>query len=329
MNKVRCAVIGCGSMAGSLVQHIPDMSNATLVAGYDPDPNQSRALTEKYGGEPIDDLGTLLARDDIDAVIVATPGFAHTEAVERAFAAGKHVFVEKPMALTPDECDRMIRARDATGKKLMVGQVLRYIGVFNYTRELLAAGKLGDIIAVRITRTSSGWGGAGRSWRNREDLSGGVLFEFSVHELDFMMSLVGDAKTVYAISHTTKNAEWDYPDLYMLNIGFRSGAMGQLTAGIADPVGHYGGEIIGTKGAVHFDARKGSVVARIDGEDAKTLSYADIEPIEAPVRREVREFIEAVLDDTPVTIPGEEGRRVVRLAHAAKESAREGRIVSF
>lgn len=329
MNEVRFAVIGCGSMAESLVQHIPDIPNATLVAGYDSDANQSRALTEKYGGEPVDDLDALFARADVDAVIVATPGFAHTEAVERAFAAGKHVFVEKPMALTPDECDRMIRARDAAGKKLMVGQVLRYIGVFNYTRELHAAGKLGDIIAVRITRTSSGWGGAGRSWRNREDLSGGVLFEFSVHELDFMMSLVGDAESVHAISHSTENAEWDYPSLYMLNIGFRSGAMGQLMEGIADPIGHYGGEIIGTKGAVHFDARNGSLVSKIDGEDAKTLSYSDIEPAEAPVRREVREFVEAVLNDTPVTIPGEEGRRVIRLAYAAKQSAREGRIVSL
>ena len=328
MAETKCALIGCGSMGSDLARHFVTVPGASIVACVDTDADWAAKRGAEFGAEHGADIESMLGRGDIDAVIVASPGFAHAEHVVASLEAGKNVFCEKPLALVPSECERMIRARDAAGRILMVGQVLRYIGVFNYTRDLVAGGALGEIATLRITRTSSGWGGAWQPWRNKEALSGGVLFEFSVHELDFMMCLAGDPASVYATSSSTTDAPVDYPDTYQLSIRFESGAMGQLTAGIADHIGRYGGEIMGTRGSVHFDMRAGEILTKVGDDELETIS-PDSFDLENPVRRELREFVEAVRGDGPVTIPAEDGMRVVRLAHAAKTSAREGRVVEL
>lgn len=327
-SSVGFGLIGCGTMGASLVESLVEIDGVKLAGVMDSDPKQAASIADKYGGVATTNLDEMLARPDIDAVIIASPGFLHREHAERSFAAGKHVFCEKPMALNPADCEAMIRARDASGKKLMIGQVLRYIGVFNYTREFQAAGKLGDVVSLRITRSSGGWGGWWRSWRSKEELSGGVLFEFSVHEMDFMMDIAGDAASVYAVSKGTQTDKVDYETMYMLTTRFESGAIGQLSAGIADPIGKYCGEFVGTKGAVHFDASRGELVSKTGDEDAQTIRLDSLD-YEKPVRREIREFVDAIRNDTDVTIPGEEGLRVIRVADAARTSAKTGKTIEL
>jgi UDP-N-acetylglucosamine 3-dehydrogenase len=323
-----CGLVGCGSMGESLVSHLPGLPNARLVAVTDENAAQAQGVVDRIGGDVASSLNDLLSRDDIQAVFIATPGFSHADITEKAFAAGKHVFSEKPMALNPADCECMISARDATGRKLMVGQVLRYIGVFEYTRRLQMDGRLGEIGTLRITRTANGWGSASRPWRDSERICGGLLCEFGVHELDFMMTLAGEAKSVHAVSRKIRDGGYDYHDMYQINILFHSGATGQLTAGIADPIGIYNGEIVGSDGAVHFDMSLGQIKSRVGDADVIVMDPSEFD-YENPVRREVREFVEAVLDDTPVTIPGEDGLRVIRLVDAARCSALEGRVIEL
>ena len=328
MEEVRFGVVGCGPMGTDLARNAAELPGVSIAAAVDVDPEAARVLVEECGGEAMAAVGPLLERGDVDAVIVATPGFTHADLVVSALAAGKHVFCEKPMALIPADCERMIDAGKAAGKKLMIGQVLRYIHVFAYTGELVRQGRLGDVSSIRITRTSAGWGGAMRPWRNYKIKSGGVLFEVSVHELDFMMHVAGGIEAVHAFANHTAVKEIDYPDTLMLNLRFAGGAIGQLTAGLADRIGRYSGEIAGTEGAVHFDAHLGEIRVKLGSEEMKTVTFDELE-LEHPVRREMREFVEAVRSDAAVTIPGEDGLRVVRVADAAYRSIAEGRVIAI
>jgi predicted dehydrogenase len=326
MDGPRLAVIGCGPMGGDLARNAARIAGVDVVATTDVDRNAARKLAGELGSETTADADELLSRDDVDAVIVATPGFTHRDIVVSAFEAGKHVFCEKPMALDPADCLAMIDAGKKAGKKLMIGQVLRYVHAFAYTSDLVRQGKLGDVVYARITRTCNGWGQNIRDWRKMRAKSGGVLFEFSVHELDFMMHVAGDIRQVHALANRTSAEDIDYPDTLVLNLSFASGAIGQLTAGLADPIGMYGGEIVGTEGAVQFDAGRSELVSRIGSRKPKVIKFDQLD-LEPPVARELREFVESVRDDLPVTIPGEDGMRVVAVAYAAYRSVDQGRCV--
>ena len=327
MDTIGIAVIGCGPMGQSLAVQAATIEDVNVVALADVDQAKAEEVRAELGTGAVVPPEKVLEMDEVDAVVVATPGWTHSDIVVEAFSAGKHVFVEKPMALANEDCVRMIEAGKSAGKKLMVGQVLRYYTPFVHIGEMRKAGKLGEISAVRITRTGFGWGGWLRPWRTKASQCGGVLFEFSVHEMDFMMSLVGDAAVVHAFANHTVIKEVDYPDMIGVNIQFASGAIGQMNAGIADRVGTYNGEIIGTEGTVHFNSRKSEIITRFGNDEPETIPYADLADREQPVRRELREFVEAVVNDTPVTIPGEEGYRVVRVANAAVASSARGEVI--
>jgi predicted dehydrogenase len=327
MSKVGIAIIGCGPMGRDLAEAAATIDSARISAVVDTDTKLVSELAQKHGCDALTSTGEVFARDDVDAVIIATPGFTHADITIAAFAAGKHVFVEKPMALLDGDCQRMIAAAEQAEKKLMVGQVLRYIVPFVHIRSLLDEGKFGDLVSLRITRSGFGWGSWVRPWRTKAAQAGGVLFEFSVHEIDFMMHLAGDVAGVFANASHRVIKEVDYPDTWMLNLQFTNGAIGQLSAGIADRVGTYHGEIVGTKGAVHFNSSDAQIVTALDGEEKATIAYSDIDT-EKAVEREVREFVEAVRDDTAVTIPGQHGARVVRVANAAIASYARGETVA-
>jgi predicted dehydrogenase len=314
-------------MGRDLISQAKSLSDiAEVVAVCDIDAALAKKTAFELGSEAMTSSAELIARDDVNALFVATPGYLHAEPVLAAAGAGKHVFVEKPMALRVEDCQAMIDAADSNGVKLMVGQVLRYTDVFQFARDHIAAGDLGEVFAARITRTGSGWGSWGRSWRTKKEQSGGVLFEFSVHELDFMRCCLGDAESVYAVESHRVHHDLDYADTCFLTIRFRSGGLGQLAAGLADHVGTYRGEILGTDGAIHFDKSAGSVRYRFGDQETQSM---DINALETPsaVNREVREFIEAVGGDGAVTIPGKEGMAVVEIASGAGVSAQTGEVV--
>ncbi len=328
MDELRFALVGSGPMGADLARSAVGLDGVGMAVAADVDPDAARKLADELGADATADPYVAMRRADVDAVIVATPGSTHADLVVAAFGAGKHVFCEKPMALDPADCRRMIEAGQNAGRKLMIGQVLRYIHVFSYTGDLMQKGALGDVACIRITRTCGGWGGAGRAWRNVMAKSGGVLFEFSVHELDFMMHVAGDVEAVHAFANHTSVEDVDYPDSLVLNLRFASGAIGQLTAGLADRIGCYSGEILGTDGAVHFDAQRGEIRSQSGSDDVATIAFDDLN-LENPVGREIREFFDSVRTDSPVTIPGEDGMRVVAVADAAYRSLSEGRIVSL
>ena len=287
----------------------------------------ARKLADELGARMFEDYREMLAGDTIDAAIVAVPNFLHAETAIEAAASGKHVFCEKPMALTVDDCDRMIEAAKSSNVKLAVGQVLRYLPVFSKVKEIVDSGILGAPFSIVIHRLSSGSWGNPQHWRMKAELCGGMLYELNIHELDYMRYICGDVDSVSAVmGNYLQTDSRDYEDTAHIMLHFENGGAGTLIAGQCSSMGGFDGKIHCEKGTIHFDNGKSLVVYKpFDGE-AVTLEKEDIKS-EPGVRRELRYFVEAINQDGEPGVSGEEGRKAIEIVQAAYISSSEKREV--
>ena len=154
---VKIGIIGCGKIAQ--LRHLPEYStnpNAKLVGYYDKNIDRAGKMAEKYGGKVYETYFELLNDPEIDAVSVCVENRNHAEITNAALYAGKHVLVEKPMAVTLAECESMVAAAEFNGKYLMVGHNMRFDPVHRRAKELLKNGVIGDVITFRTTIGNAG-----------------------------------------------------------------------------------------------------------------------------------------------------------------------------
>jgi len=195
MDKIKVAVIGCGTIANSA--HIPSyMANDTCEIKYFCDiiPERADAAVAKYGcGKAIYDYKEVLADPEIEAVSVCTPNMMHKTISIDALKAGKHVLCEKPAARIYSEALEMQQVQHETGKTLNIGVVNRFNTTVNKIKALIDAGELGEVYHVyasfRAHRSIPGLGGA---FTTKEIAGGGALIDWGVHYLDIVMYCTGD-----------------------------------------------------------------------------------------------------------------------------------------
>ena len=326
--EVRVGLIGSGNMGSGLARACSRLENAIVAAVADP-AAAAEKLADELGAKAFGDYEDMLAKGDVDAVIVAVPNFLHAEVSIAAARSGKHVFCEKPMAPTIGDCDRMIESAEENNVKLMIGQVLRYLPVFLKMKEIIDSGILGEPFSIYISRLGGGSWGNPQSWRMKAALCGGILYEISVHELDYMRHICGDVDSVSAFmgNYVQRDAR-DYEDTAHVLLHFRSGAIGTLIEGQCSSLGGYEGKIHCRKGTMHFDNGKNLVTYKtFDGEPV-SLGAEDMKT-ESGVSRELRYFIEAIIEDKEPAIPGEEGRKVIEIVQAAYRSAEQGKGIKL
>jgi predicted dehydrogenase len=321
-------------MGKSLAGGVAACEDGRIAAVADPGDGVAEAAAEEIGDGDVDayeNVGEMLEREDIPAVIVAVPNFLHADVTRRAAEAGKHVFCEKPMALNVADARSMIDACESAGVKLMIGQVLRYLPPHVWVLDLIGSGNLGEPFGMQVSRIGGGWGGTYRApWRLEKETCGGPLFEVSAHEIDLMRQVLGEAKTVYASMDNYVTPDCDYEDFVHLVINFQEGGRGALLAGHAAKMSAYDGKIFLTGGTILFSHQQREIRWMAEGEEAQITTYEEAaEGYESGVNREVREFIEAVLDDTEIPIPGSEGLRNTEIAQAAGISAASNRVVEL
>jgi predicted dehydrogenase len=319
-------------MGRSLGRQLLDVPAARLVGVADPNAAAAKEASEELSAGAFDSADALLADPAVDAVIVASPGGFHRELTELAASRGKHVFVEKPMAVTVADCDAMIAATEKAEVKLMVGQVLRYYPTWWQVLKLVRDGEIGKPWGVTVTRIGGGWSGWPQAWRNSLEMSGGLLLEVNAHEIDFMCQIGGEVTRVYAeADHYGTEDPSDYPNLYFVSLRFASGAVGMLHASTVAAVPDLSGKVQGSEGSLSYSNgfNSGGEIryCRRDGE-TQSIPVGSIE-VEQPVHRELRLFVDAVLGDKTPPVTGAEGRRNVAVAQAAYESARTGQPVKL
>lgn len=316
MSVVSFALIGCGSMGRTLADSLREHRDSHLVAAADPNEDARLQAVAKYGVQGYTRYEDLLQRDDIDAVVVATPSYLHKEVAVAAAKAGKHVFCEKPMALNTADCDAMLQAAKDAGVKLMVGHVLRLMFPWWRIKELAGENELGAPFCVSIRRYSRMFP---RGWRAQSELSGGQLFEVHVHELDFMRHLCGEVAEVSAYGGSFACDDGGKCDVYLINLRFRSGAVGQLHGGATTGRSRYEGQVLCPRGALLFGPDWGTGTMEQGDREPQPLD-PDVRTGPVGVDWELDSFLRWLLrGDLPV-FTGEDGRAAVQLAEAARRS---------
>lgn len=260
---MRWGLVGCGYFGQTLARAASENAGMSMSAVVDTDPDAAASLADRVGCARATDATALASRDDVDAVLVATPNHAHAEPVIATARAGKHVFVEKPMAVTSHECDTMLAATRAAGTTLVVGHVLRMLPGVRRMRQAILAGDIGRPVAARAERIRLlDAAGARKSWWKLDhSATGGELFH-EIHDLDLLCWLLpGEVAEVSARAGTVAHA-----DVIQLSLQTTEGALATLEIGGAYHLPRWASTVHGEEGSVELDLRAATVRRYRHGE---------------------------------------------------------------
>jgi predicted dehydrogenase len=198
---ITVAILGGGFMGGAHAANykaLGDRVRVKTVAARASD--KAARVAESVGAQLTGDIDAAITDPEVDAVDICLPTRLHRGAAERAFGAGKHVFLEKPIALTPDDADAIIAAAGAGGTVFMVGMVLRFWPEYVELQRRVSAGELGAPLAVAASRLSppADW----NDWMADRSQSGGTPVDLMIHDFDQMNWLLGEPRSVYATEPT-------------------------------------------------------------------------------------------------------------------------------
>jgi len=200
MEKVRIGVIGAHSRMG-ISQTWQNSGKAVVVAGMDVRPENLEVFQKNVNPEAAvtTSADELLARDDIDAIAIFSPDFTHEEYTVKALEAGKHVFCEKPMGISTEGCDRMLAAWKRSGKQLMIGHNMRYMGWVRTMKEIIDSGVIGEVKTAwcrHFINYGSRW--YYHDWHATQKDANSLLLQKGSHDIDVLHWLVGGYSKVVA-----------------------------------------------------------------------------------------------------------------------------------
>lgn len=219
---IKVGLVGYGFMGHMHSQCHVAAGESKIVAVADVDPAKRDEAKEKYNCEVYASVEEMLKSADIDMVDICTPTYLHAEHVVAAANAGKHILCEKPMAMSVEECDKMIDAVNKNGITMMVAQVIRFWPEYQVVKELIDSGKLGKVQWLSARRLSPPANWAWEKWLWDPKRSGGGVMDLHVHDQDYIAYLLGSPKKVQA--QGTKGPGGGLDAVQALGWGHSSGA---------------------------------------------------------------------------------------------------------
>lgn len=329
---MRVAIIGAGNNAAGHAKSLDAIEEVQIVGITDPATDRAEGLVAEVGGKAYDDHRAMLEAEKPDAVWICSPCFLHARQTIDSAEAGAHVMCEKPMALSLEDCDRMIAtARDA-GTKIMVDQSTRFMPALVEMKNILDSGRCGDFVKSWSIRESYHVIKNEANWRLDFDKSGGIPFEWEVHEIDFVRSIGGQVTDVYARTAFSRAEAPTFLDHFSAILTFANGGYGNLEASQSQTLPSSGRGFSGTEGSVVATGSQPTLkikTAEMDAPEEITVG-GDPGTVKGLGRLTPNsQFIEAILNDSPSPVPGEEGRINVAIAAAIVESGRTGSVVQL
>jgi len=339
-SKVGIGVIGCGRLARNT--HLPRltrMDQVTVVGVMDILEQPAREAAQKYNlGFWTTDLDELLAREDIDAVLVASWTHAHAEPTIKAAQAGKHVFCEKPIAPTVEEAEAMLSACARAGVKLMVGFVRRFDNEWLKLRELIQQGVIGRPVVWRSVMAAGG--GDGSSWFMQRGKGGGVFVDLAVHHFDFARFTFGEPVSLFASTRTwqpkatapdtgTAAIRFAEDDELVLSWswGIAPGCQGAHLHDVIGPGPGSGGAIVFSEPAFYRVSMEAPHVLTVNkpGGERETYPYErnDI------YMDELQHFVQCILEDTQPQVGGNDGRKALEISLAVLGAGQKQEVIQF
>jgi predicted dehydrogenase len=324
---LRAAIYGLGRWGSTLVDSVKDSEKFRFVKGISRNPENHKEFSQKTGIKVVSSYGRVLKDPEIDAVVLATPHSLHLKQITQAAKAGKHVFVEKPMALKRKDAEKAVEACRAAGITLGIGFNRRYAPAFVEMMRRLHAGEIGDVLHIEGAHSGpTGYRLAGQSaWRStREEAPGGGMTARGIHTLDSMIRIAGLVTSVYAFSDKRKHPpEITMDDTTSMLLKFASGATGYLsTIFVTGELWRL--HVFGSKGWMESRGDAELIVRGLDGAPSRV-------PLEASSKEkaELEAFADAVAAKTPFVVAPEEAVNGVAVLEAIVASAEKGKPVAI
>ncbi|HSH96165.1 MAG TPA: Gfo/Idh/MocA family oxidoreductase [Roseimicrobium sp.] len=342
--KFRLAFIGCGGIAQTHIAALRTMPDVEIVAGVDIDPARLKQMEEVHKFPGIyKDWKKMLKEVQPDAVSVCTPNGIHAAPTIDALNAGAHVIVEKPMAMNPQECQKMIDTAKKNKKKLTVGFQYRYHPHSQFLKKAADAGEFGDVMFVKCQalrrRGIPNWGVFGQ----KKLQGGGPMIDIGVHVIEMAHYVMGSPKPVAVTGNTwtflgdkpsttaSQWPNWDYKtytveDLAIGHIRFENGAVLHIEASFCNHIEKdvWNFNLMGTKGGANWDPaaiysdRNGYMLNSVPGYMGPGSDFP------AMFKAKLRNFIDSATKGTPQQAPGEAGLAVQKILSGVYASAENG-----
>lgn len=331
----KVGLIGCGFMGGMHAACYKEIEGAQLVAVADVRAEKADEMAKKYGAETYSTGKELIEKADVDIIDICLPTFLHTEHAELAMKKGVHVFIEKPVCLTKEEGEKLLKLEKETGAKVQVGQVIRLFDEYVWLKEAVDKKEYGEIKSAVMTRLSSkptwGW----ENWLHDPARSGSVALDLHIHDVDFMRYLMGEPDSF--TSHVERNEKgvieqifttfkygkavvtvegcWDYPDDFPFEesyrVKFEKATVVYSTASGLTVYPNEGGQI------------KPEIIPAFEGENDIGGNLSDL----GGYYNELKYFIDNLAAGEPLTVaPLCEGVKSVNLALQEIESVGGAKI---
>lgn len=337
---IRFGVIGCGAIGRWHAISIGKVDGAVLSGVTDRSSAAAGNFAEEFGARSYESVEEMLASDDIDAVSICTPSGLHADLAVKAAEAGKHILMEKPMALTIADCDRIISAVDKAGVKAGVVFQSRFKKTAKTLKELVDQGKLGKIICadvfMRYYRSPEYYAASG--WRGTWAMDGGgALMNQGIHSVDLLQYIMGPVKSVMAEARTLYH-KIEVEDTVGAVVEFESGAIGLIQATTAIHPGYpriltlsgtNGSVSISDDDFISWDIKDIPLPEDITlGYEKANLSSSD--PMSFPTdghEKQISDMVDAIINDRDPMISCREGKKSVLIIQSVYRSSNEGKRI--
>jgi predicted dehydrogenase len=333
----RVALIGLGMAVTPHARGLADLEaigKVRVAAAYTPSEARRLGFARNFPFPVTADLDAIFADRAIVAVGILTPPNTHLELVRRAAAAGKHILLEKPLEVSRARSEELVAVAEKAGVTLAVMLQHRFRPAGERLREMLAAGRLGEIVncsaTIRLWRPQSYYDEPGRGTRARD--GGGVLLTQGIHTLDLMLSLAGPVEEVRGFAMTSAVHRMETEDTVAAAVRFATGAIGVIEATTAAYPGFPERiEIAGTKGSATL-AGTSLLVSLADGTRDEmradgSAGGTGADPMAFPHdyhRAAWADFLDAIADGRAPRVTGREALKVHRLIDALLTAAGSG-----
>ncbi|WP_420148075.1 Gfo/Idh/MocA family protein [Spirosoma sp.] len=351
-NPLRIAVIGPGKVAHLHAKAVLQTPDTELVAVYGRTYQKAEDFANQYNIRAYSDVYDMIDRENVDLCLICTTHPAHREPAIAALNAGAHVLIEKPLASSLGDCDAMIEAAKRNNRYLGTISQRRFYAPSMRIRQAIDSGKIGKPVLGTVQML--GWRDEAYyksdAWRGTWDKEGGgVLVNQSPHQLDLLLWFMGDIEEVYGVWRNLNHPYIEVDDTALAIIKFKNGGLGNIIVSNSQKPGIFGkvhvhgenGASVGvqTDGGALFIAGMSTITDppvndlwTVPGEESQLAQFVaeDTEffkTIDATVYYfglQIAEFRDAIRENRPPMVTGEDGRKVVALFQAIYESTRTG-----
>lgn len=331
---MKTIMIGAGGIAQPHAKAVNELG-ITIAGVLDPNPENAGKMAEKYGAKVIGDISEMI--DEVDMIHLVTPPSERLQYVRAAAEAGKHIMIEKPIAITVDDAEKIIACVKKHGVKLLVDFNHRFRDGYRLLKEAVDSGRLGNVISVYAQRLGAGAGfykGWKPGWRTNPGLMCGMSIESVSHDIDMLLQLIPGVESINANLLGTVEELPDFDNNASVTFTTKGGGIGSIYASWTSHLGYSARGVLGSKGSAMlsgddlWDFNEFTIKTEdmefpevtLVGERFATTAYESY----LRINRHFKECIER--DEEPM-ITGNDGLRALVFSRAILDSAKAGKAV--